>query len=251
MSSFFFRAQRRAPSAFQARVANTLVRCQSLVLTLTCLVAVGASSGCFRRSVAVPGVFDLRTDGSGEKSKRPKPLSTERRDFEALLQGKGPYVVGNTIFIEDRAYWVYGAIPAVQGDVVKAFRTVMEASPGGLRNVYVGEQYTFVDWAITFVSRLVFTPAGIITPPLTFQASATALEAPGGFVEGRTAPPKQTPSVPEPRDDAREETAAPPRPEPETPPPPQDPLPPPAGLAPPDELSPDEDLFGDPAGGGK
>ncbi len=222
-------------------------------------MSTGMLAGCYRRAVKIPGVFDMRTDGAKERLATPGATGRERDGFEGLVQGKGAVVVGNTILIEDRAYWVLGAIPAVQRDLVAEFDAAVKAAPGGLRDVYVGEQFMFVDWGISFVARAIFPPAAWVTPSFTAVVTGTPLRD-----ERRKEPRATTPSPPQraPPESGPPENAPPESGPPENAPPPVEPVVPsetpaasetapvPAtpsdGLAPPDELSPDEDLFGEP-----
>lgn len=168
-----------------------------LGLAVVGLAAVG-SGGCFHHQAHLPGIFDMRTDGSG----LPPPASTavvEPRHahpgVEGLVQGAGVSVVGSDVSVEHRFYWLLGAIPIYNQSPSPSLEAALPAG-GALTRVEVGETQTPLDVAVGFLVPTVFPAATWILPTWTFvaHAQATSLPAASPKVAG------VAPDVRDPRD---------------------------------------------------
>ncbi len=166
------------------------------------------AAGCFHHRAFLPGVIDMRTDGSGlPTNTRVKPDPRQvRSGSEALAEGAGVSASGGEVSVEDRHYWIVGSIPIYNESPTPELQAALTAS-GALTELQVGEQEAVLDVvAATFVP-IVFPLASWALPSYTFTARAHARRLSPGPVDA-AAPPSQAPPVTAgskpPKDDLRE-----------------------------------------------
>lgn len=193
------------------------MRAAALVASLAAsLVALG---GCYSFTAQMPGVLDLRSDGSGAALNTEKlpPGETSREGFGGIFTGDGVKATGADVTIEDRHWWVIGLFNLIN----TSSKEEMSAALGknAMRNVKVGEQMTMIDAAITaappVLSALLswtgvgglISLASIMTPPMTFKASGQRILVSG---TGGTAPPVEPAPAPAPTTEPAPATPAPP-----------------------------------------
>lgn len=171
-------------------------------------------TGCFHYTANVPGVLDLRSDGS-DAAPASGPIVVKegvtRSGFDEILDGKGVQVNGSTVIVEDRHTWI--GITSLAPGMLLLFngdsRPEMEVAlgeKGALRNVYIGHRYDVMDFLIEFgegvvlglcppLSAVVFT----CVPPgnMTFTASGQRVSTtPGGRPSPSPLAPKRRDPVP-------------------------------------------------------
>ncbi len=175
------------------------------VCTVAVLVASLASTGCYSFTANVPGVLDLRSDGSAATPLTAEKLpvgETSREGFGSFFTGAGAQATGADVTIEDRHWWVLGLFNIVNTSAKEEMQAAL--GKNAMKNVYVGEQMTLIDGAITIVPNIIgsvlsWTGIGaliyifdLFTPPMTFQASGTRIAASAG-ADMATPPPTDTP----------------------------------------------------------
>ena len=136
-----------------------------------------ASAGCFHVTSSIPGVLDLRSDGS-EAPVEDKPLPTS----DATRDGVGSFFLGSgaqggsNVKIENREHflglWVAFFIHPLNGDVDDEWSAVL-ANNGAARNVSIGEQLTIMGWANEMLRGLCCMPVFFFMP-LTIDVTGEA-----------------------------------------------------------------------------
>jgi 2-oxoglutarate dehydrogenase E2 component (dihydrolipoamide succinyltransferase) len=188
------------------------------------IVAVTASvPGCRSFEANVPGVLDLRSDGSAAAPATdklaPNPETT-REGVGGILTGNGVQANGADVTIEDRHWWFIGLLKIINPSMKEEMAAAL--GKGAMKNVHVGEQEAFVDAGITIgmtvVSGIIpFIGWGLLlpitqalTPPMTGTFSGTRIATAGGSMEG-TPPPVEPapPAAPAPAPDAAAPAPAP------------------------------------------
>lgn len=196
---------------------------------LVALLASGAS-GCFRYHTHVPGVIDMRTDGSEAPPARTKVRDLEREAGFHLVLGRGiQRMPERRILVEERHYWLAGDIPLLNTSAREDVGLVLKRAPAW-RNVVVTEEMSTLDGVAYNVIPVFIPLTGYVLPPFTFTYEAEPVD--GG----------RAPVAPPPRHEARSQSRSKPRPKPrgdassKPPPPPTDGEGAPAGLPPPPSL---------------
>ena len=175
------------------------------IAPLLLLASLVGSAGCHHLTTKVPGVLDLRTDGSGAPAGTHKAGDGERTGFDGLMYGEG--VQGSSdLTVTDRKYWACAFFPVLNESATEEI-TVALGPNGALKNCRIGEQYTVMNWLTQVVVNVlpVVNVLNIIMPPHDFHFY-------GAPVQGASA------AVPLPATDTPPEPApAPPAPEPAAP----------------------------------
>jgi hypothetical protein len=165
-----------------------------IVVVIVCGVG---STGCFHHQAHLPGVIDMRSDGSGLPAPAPAtrgaPVDRKivRPGSEALVEGAGLTVVGRDLTIEDRHYWIFGSIPIYNESPTPELQAALRVG-GAVTTIEVGEEIDVVGiLAATFVP-FVLPAASWVLPPHTFRAKGRAaawnVVAPGAQVAPREPP---------------------------------------------------------------
>jgi hypothetical protein len=156
------------------------------------LLLMVAPTGCFRYQTRIPGVVDVRTDGSeAARSGAQPPARAVRTGAQGLLLGRGTERRGDRIHVEDRRYDLRQAIPLVNPSAARELADATGAS-GALRRVELTEQMTLLDVLYTFLAG--YLPLGDwFTPSWTFTASGEPVIPPG---KSGGAPPPPLPTAP-------------------------------------------------------
>ena len=121
------------------------------------LVASAIVGGCFHHQAYLPGVIDLRTDGSGLPAPTRPPATDPRQTrsgVEAYLTGEGLSVTGADVDIEDRHYWVVGMIPVVNDSPTPEIAAAQAASDAMVR-LEIGEELDVLSLIGSIVAQLV------------------------------------------------------------------------------------------------
>lgn len=148
---------------------------RTAIAQLLVLAALGFSSGCHHLTTKVPGVLDMRTDGSAATAAPRKP-GGERTGIEGIFWGEG--VTGTSeLKVIDRKYWLCAFLPVLNESATEEI-TVALGPNGAMRNCKIGEQHTVMDWLIGFAVRAlpVINAAGIIMPPHEFHFWGTPIQ---------------------------------------------------------------------------
>ncbi len=146
-------------------------------LSVIVLVAAVSGSGCFHHQAHLPGVIDMRTDGSGLPSPAKPRTTTDRKiarpSSEALVEGAGLTLAGRDLTIEDRHYWIFGSIPIYNESPTPELQAALNVG-GAVTTIEVGEDIDPIGiLAVTFVP-LVLPVTAWVLPPYTFRAKGRA-----------------------------------------------------------------------------
>lgn len=178
---------------------------RNAIAPLLALAALAAGGGCHHLTSKVPGVLDMRTDGSGAAAAPRKAGTGERTGFDGLMYGDG--VQGtNELKVTDRKYWVCSFFPIINESATEEI-TVALGPGGALKNCRIGEQYTIMNWLTqTVVSILpVVSVLNIIMPPHDFYFHGVPVAGASAAVPlpaSDTPPPPPPPEAPAPAPDA-------------------------------------------------
>jgi hypothetical protein len=191
------------------------------VSAVTVLVAsIASTTGCRSFTANVPGVLDLRSDGS-----QAAPVTTEkvpvgettREGFGSFLTGSGVALKGADVSVEDRHWWFIGLFSIINGSMQEEMTAAL--GKGALKNVKVGETIGGMDAGlyaggiaasifIPFLGWYIINPAvQALMPTMTGTFSGTKIATSGGAGEAMPPPTDPAPMTPE---------AAPPAPAPVT-----------------------------------
>lgn len=167
--------------------------------TISLVLAAVLSTACLHTNTKLPGVLDLRSDGSGAQpaTDQLKPSEeTSRAGFGSFISGEGLQQKGADITIEDRQWFLLGLIHIVNDQGDAEYKALPKDTV--LRNVKVGDALTGTDILVEIVPSVVLS-ALIITYPLaviynwfphfTINVSGTRISGAGG---GGTEPPPPT-----------------------------------------------------------
>ncbi|MBI1948147.1 MAG: hypothetical protein HYS27_20830 [Deltaproteobacteria bacterium] len=177
---------------------------RSLLLAATA-AAILAGSACHHLTTKVPGVLDMRTDGSGAGPATRKAGAGERTGFDGLMLGEG--VTGSSeLKVVDRKYWVCSFFPIINDSATEEIQLAVGSE--ALKNCRIGQQFTIMNWLTSVVVQAVpvVNVLGIIMPPQDFHFWGTPVKA-GGDVA--LPPPDAPPDAPPPPDGAVVPTPAP------------------------------------------
>lgn len=150
---------------------------RTAIAQLLVLAALGFSSGCHHLTTNVPGVLDMRTDGSAATAAPRKAGVGERTGFDGIMYGEG--VQGTSeLKVTDRKYWACSLVPVLNESATEEITTAVGPN-GALRNVKIGEQFTFMNWLTQAVVNVlpVVNVLNIIMPPHDFHFWGTPIEA--------------------------------------------------------------------------
>lgn len=163
-------------------------------------VAALASSGCFHVKSSIPGVLDLRSDGSDA------PVATKPMEGEATRDGVGGFFLGagaegtSDVTVENRATFIglsfYFLIHPLNGDVQDEWQSVL-GKDGAARNVHIGESLTIGAFLHELVRSLICVPVYVFTPLTIDQTgSATRIETGGSSAAAATREESIPPALP-------------------------------------------------------
>ena len=112
------------------------------------------AGGCTHITTKVPGVLDLRSDGSlEEKAKKP---DAPRGGLDGLLWGSG--VTGDAaVVVEDRKYWIVGLVPVFNESATEEIAQALGGK--ALASPKIGERYALADVGLSFCGALI--PCGV------------------------------------------------------------------------------------------
>lgn len=181
---------------------------RNAIAPLLVLAALAGSSGCHHLTTKVPGVLDMRTDGSGATAAPRKGNTGERAGFDGIMYGEG--VQGTTdLKVTDRKYWVCSFFPIINESATEEI-TVAVGPNGALKNCRIGEQFTIMNWLTQVVVNVlpVVNVLNIIMPPHDFYFHGTPVEASAAV----PLPATDTPPPPPPADAPAPDAAAAPAP---------------------------------------
>lgn len=148
----------------------------SLLLLVLCVPLV--ASGCFRYQTRVPGVVDLRSDGSEVPRAAPRPPpdgKLSRTDAFSLLEGEGVRVEGSGVSVEDRHVFARGLIPVWNTSAEEELAAAL-ALGGGLAEVELGEEVGLLDIGISLVASCLPVIGFVGLSTYTFHASGDLLD---------------------------------------------------------------------------
>lgn len=187
----------------------------SLVALLTASTML---SGCFHHQAYLPGVIDLRTDGTGLPAPAQPPVADTRQTrsgVERYVIGEGLTVAGTDVDIEDRHYWVVGLIPLANDSPAPEIAAA-QASSDALIRLEIGEELDALSLIGAIVAQLVVPVVAWVAPPWSFRLHAKAVTTrPAGVTPLPQPMPTPGPPMPPPA------APAPSPPPPVNPPPPE------------------------------
>lgn len=137
--------------------------------------------GCNHITTKVPGVLDLRSDGSDAAVDSTAPKEAPRAGFDGLLWGDGVQGSGQ-VTVVDRKYWLLNLLAMGNESATEEINAAM--GDGGLKGVTIGEQYTLGDFGIGFCASGIPIAGCFVSPgqgPRVVKLSATRVKA--GAVE--------------------------------------------------------------------
>lgn len=170
------------------------------------VAVVALSSGCFHHQAYLPGVIDMRTDGSGlppSPKLAPSDPRQTRNQLEGVALGQGLTVAGADVTVDDRHFWVVGLIPIFNDSPTPEVEAAL-ATAGTMTRLEIVEEIDALSLVGSMMARFVLPISVWVTPPWTFRLSARAagsdapvapplaLPPPGGLP-----PPPPVPSVPD------------------------------------------------------
>lgn len=152
-------------------------------------------AGCFHHQAYLPGVIDLRTDGSGlPTATRPPTVDPRqtRSGVEGYVTGEGLTVAGADVDVEDRHYWIAGLIPVINDSPTPEIAAAL-ASSDALVQLEIREELDIVSVVGALIAQLVVPVTAWVAPPWSFglhaKAVATRTGAPTGAASASAAPP--------------------------------------------------------------
>jgi hypothetical protein len=155
-------------------------------LTALAVLALSLTSGCYHITTKVPGVLDLRSDGSGAETDSAGPKDGSRTGFDAILWGDGVQGSGQ-VTVVDRKYWFIGLIPMGNESATEEIGSA--TGTGALKGVMIGEQYTLIDFGIGFCATYI-PIAGCFVPPRDFKLSGSRVKPSSGAAASDLASPR-------------------------------------------------------------
>lgn len=153
-------------------------------------------SACNHVTTKVPGVLDLRSDGSGATAAKEAPKASPemmREGFSGIMYGDG--LAGTAdVTIVDRKYWVLGLVPILNESATEEIQAAL--GDGAMRNVKIGDSETGTDIIMSIVVRAipVVNVLGLIMPPFDVTVSGTRIDTAGGAGLVEPPPPTGAPS---------------------------------------------------------
>lgn len=167
---------------------------------LPILALVLLSSACRHVTTKVPGVLDLRSDGSDAPAATTPPKTSEetaRGGFGGFMKGDGVVATGADVTITDRKYWVIGLFSVINESATEEIQDAL--GDGAMRKVMIGDGLTFMDVGIAIIGQIVaWVPivglVNFILPPFDVTFSGTRIQTGGGG--GVVEPPPPTDGVP-------------------------------------------------------
>jgi hypothetical protein len=163
------------------------------------VLAVAMGSGCIHTNTKLPGVLDLRSDGSDAAPSTEPFKGTEeisREGFGSYINGEGLKITGDKVVIEDRNWHLVGLVHIV-GDMAAAEYAALPKGTA-LRSVKIGDALTGTDVVLEIVpSLLAWIPiVGLINlinlaPHMTITMTGTRIQSSGGG-GGAVEPPPPT-----------------------------------------------------------
>jgi hypothetical protein len=203
---------------------NTSSRGTGAVLALCAAL----STGCYSFTANVPGVLDLRSDGSqaSVSSDKLPPGEHTRDGVGGFMFGNGlqPGAAPADVTIEDRHWWAIGLFTIMNPSIKEEVQAAL--GKGAMRKVYIGEEQTFMDIGLTIgmsivagiipgVNGILIPLVRAITPPMTSKLSGTRIAVSGAPAGGEAMPPPTDP-MPPPAEGTAPPTDAAPAPAPTT-----------------------------------
>jgi hypothetical protein len=174
------------------------------------LFVIALSTGCNHYRTPIPGVLDLRSDGTGAPvAETPLAPEAERNGLDSLMKGDG--TKGKVeVEIHDRGVWALRLMFLGDGasqEVSHAFR-----GRTALRNLTIAEEIGVGDTAMFFCTMPVPCVPLVLGPTFSFRAFATRIGlddlTPSTDEAPRAAPPTSAP--PPPTGPVKEPTVTPP-----------------------------------------
>lgn len=174
------------------------------VAAIVAVLTTGA--GCRSFTANVPGVLDLRSDGSQASVANDKlPPGEHTRDgVGGFMFGNGAQATGADVTVEDRHWWAIGLFTIMNPSIKEEMQAAL--GKGAMRKVYVGEELTFMDAGLTIgmgivagiipgVNGILIPLVQAITPPMTSRFSGQRIST-SGAAAGEATPPPTDPAPP-------------------------------------------------------
>ncbi len=165
-------------------------------LAIPLVLAAALSSGCMHTTSKLPGVLDLRSDGSGAAPENDAVKTTPEVTRDGLggwLTGEGLKVTGDKVVIEDRQWHIIGLFPAFNDMGAAEYAALPKGTT--MRSVKVGDGLVGTDVILAIAPSLVsWIPivnlVGLINlaPRMTLNVSGTRVQG-GAGAALETAPP--------------------------------------------------------------
>ncbi len=172
----------------------TSTRC-ALGTPIAIAVFAALASGCFHHQAYLPGVIDMRTDGSGLAA--PGKLTTSdprqtRSELEAVALGQGLTLAGADVSVDDRHFWVIGLIPVFNDSPTPEVEAAL-ATAGAMTRLEVVEEVDALSVVGSMIARFLFPISAWVTPPWTFRLNARAAVTDAASPPDLRAPPPAAP----------------------------------------------------------
>jgi hypothetical protein len=172
-------------------------------LSLAAVIALG-SSGCLHVTTDLPGVLDLRSDGSQaalDSTALPAGSGVGREGVDTFLYGAGA-TGGPDVRLVDRQHWAVSLVPVFNDGGNAEWSAAL--GKGALRDVVVGEQLSPGAYGITVAKECCTCGiGGLVASTLDVTGAATRVQLSGaGASDPLPPPPPATDAPPAPADAA-------------------------------------------------
>ncbi len=156
----------------------------------------------------LPGVLDLRSDGSGAAPANDAVKTTPevtRDGIGGWLTGEGLKIAGDKVVIEDRQWHIIGLFPAFNDMGAGEYAALPKGT--AMRGVKVGDGLVGTDVILALAPSLVswipivnFVGLINLAPRMTLNVSGTRIQSGGGGAAIEPAPPSPDEPPPPPTD---------------------------------------------------
>ncbi|MCC7070930.1 MAG: hypothetical protein IT383_06395 [Deltaproteobacteria bacterium] len=151
-------------------------RALALAFAPVAVTVVALASGCFHHQAYLPGVIDMRTDGSGLPAPgklAPSDPRQTRNQLEGVALGQGLTIAGSDVTVDDRHFWVVGLIPIFNDSATPELEAAL-ATAGTMTRLEIVEEVDALSVVGSMIARFFLPISAWVTPPWTFKLYARA-----------------------------------------------------------------------------
>ena len=144
---------------------------------IAAIVVAFSFTGCLHTTNVLPGVLDMRTDGSGAAAGTPVPASAARTGFDGFAYGNGG-TGGTDVVIEDRAHFAIALVPIFNESSTEEWQAAL--GDGALTNIVIADQFSVMTFVVSFVKGLIPFVGSFITSTADHRVTAKRVQATSG-----------------------------------------------------------------------